>query len=324
MFARVLKGLLCSIAIGLAGTCAVQAQDYPTRPLHIVITYAPGSTTDILARVVASRLSPELGQPVLVESQAGGGGLIGARNVLSAQPVGYTLLYGSNAIFGNLHAYKNPGYKFDDFTVLGVTAMAPWALVVPTNLPAKDLKEFVAWVKASPDKYNYGSIGPSAIPSLLMERLKASTGMSLQPVLYKGSDPALLAMLGGEIQAYFPTVGTARTRVVAGQARALAVGDSKRSEALPDVPTFKELGYDNMELMVWNALFAPSSAPKPVIAKLQSAMAKVTASPELKAQTGKMSMVSWTDTLEIFNAHIKAEAASVGEDFRRLKLPVED
>ncbi len=303
---------------------SVQAQDFPQRPLRLVCIFAAGSSADVSARFAAQKLGEVLGQLVVVENNGGAGGLIAMRSVYRAQPVGYTLLFSTNGLVGNLYAFKEPGYKLDDYTIVGSTGLSPYAMIVHQMVPVKTLAEFVAYAKANPEKLNFGQLGPTTGSNILSERLKVAANIDMVAIPFKGGDPAGAALLAGDIQVYFATYGTSRNRVRTGRIRALALSGDQRSPILPDVPTFKELGYPTMELGVWQGIFVPSAAPRLAIQKLQEAMAKVNASPEMKAHQVRLEFEPWQGTLDQFMAHIRAEGVAIGEDMKRLKLPMQD
>jgi len=314
-----------SLAAFLSGAAAMAgAQDFPTRPLRLVSIFAAGSATDVNARFAAQKLSEQLGQSVVVENNGGAGGLLAMRSVARTQPPGYTLLYTTNGLVGNLYVYKDPGYKLEDYTIVGPVGLSAYGMMVHASVPAKNLAEFIAYAKANPGKLNFGSVGPTAGSSILPERLMFTAGIHMVNVPFKGGDPAGVALLAGDIQVYFATFGTTRNRIRTGKVRGLAVSSEQRSPLLPDLPTFKEQGYSTMSLGVWNAIFVPSGAPRPAIQKLQDAMARASATAEMKTQLERMEFEPWSGTLDQFTAYIRAEGVAIGEDIRRLKIPMQD
>ncbi len=320
---RALPGALFALIFTLPGaTCA---QDFPAHPLHLVNIYAAGSTSDLHARVVAQRLGEQLGQAVIVENTAGAGGVIAMRAVARSQPpLGYTLLFTTNALVGNLYAFKEPRYKLEDFALVGTAGLSPYAIMVNAKVPGRTIQEFIAHVKANPGKLNYGSSGPTSGTNILSERLKAAAGLDMEMIPFKGGEPATQALMAGQIQMYFSTVGAVRNRVKTGLIKTLAVTGEQRAEIFPDLPTFREAGYPSVTLGVWNGIFAPAATPAPVIQKLRDAMAKVNASPEMRKQLDRIEFEPWTGTLDQFMTYIRAEGAAIAEDFRRLKIPLQE
>ncbi len=315
-------GVLCSLLYLVS--LSVAAQDFPNRAIRIVRIFAPGSATDANARFIAQRMSEQFGQPVIVENNAGAGGLLAMRSVPRALLPGYTLLYTTNGLVGNLYAFRNPGYKLEDYTLVGTAGLSGYGMLLHDSIPARTVPELVAFAKANPTRLNAGVLGPTAGSNILVERLKAATGIEMVSVPFKGGGPAAVALLAGQIQVYFATYGTVRARLKNPQMRALAVTGDKRSRILPDLPTFRELGNPGMSLGVWNAIFVPSAAPQPAIQKLQETMTRINASPEMQAQMERMDFEFWDGSAAEFMSHIKAEGVAIGEDIKRLNLPVQD
>ena len=300
------------------------AQAYPVRPLRLVTMFAGGSATDVMARFTAQRLSEQLGQTVVVENKGGAGGLIGTQDVLRAQPVGYSLLFAAPSLIGNLYAYRNPQYRLEDLTAVGAIGLTSYGMIVHASVPATTLLEFIAYARANPGKLNYGSIGLTAGNTLLSERLKQAAGIDMVMVPFKGGDPASVALLSGDIQVYFATLATTRTRMRNAQIRGIAISAEQRSRILPELPTFRELGFPTLVLAQWDAVFVPAMAPLATVKRLQDAMMQVNAAPEMKLQLEKVEREPWPGTLEQFIAYTKAEGAAVGADFKKLNIPVLD
>ncbi len=320
---RLLSGVTLVIITALLLTNA-WSQDYPARPIRMVVFYAIGSSSDLHSRVVAQRLGEQIGQPILVENNGGASGIMAMRSVYRAQPAGYTLLFSTNPLVGNLYAFKDPQYRLEDYALVGTAGTTTYALMVNTNVPGKTIQEFVAYARANPGKLNYGSSGPTSGTNILSERLKAAAGIDMVMVPFKGGEPATAALLAGDIHIYFSTVGAVRTRLKSPQIKALAVSDEQRAGILPDLPTFKEAGYPSVSLGVWFAIFAPAATPAPAMQKLRDAMARANATPEMKKQLERVEMEAWTGNLEQFMTYIKAEGAAIREDYRKLKIPLLD
>jgi tripartite-type tricarboxylate transporter receptor subunit TctC len=314
-----LMAALCVFFSGFAS-----AQEFPTRPVRMIYVFTGGGVSDLLARVTAQKLGEQLGQTVIVENKPGAGGLIGTRETLRSQPLGYTLLFSTSGLVGNLHAFKDPGYKLEDFAPIGVVGEIPFAMIVHDSVGAKTVPQFIAAARANPGKFNYGSIGPSSGGTILSERLKQAAGINLVMIPFKGGEPASVALYAGDIHIYFATLGVARQRMKNPRIVGLAVTSEQRSPAFPDLPTFKESGFPTMLLGTWHAMFVPSAAPRPVIQRLQTAMKAVTASPELKAQLERNDEDPYTGTIDDFIAKMKEESARMAGDYKRLNLPVQD
>ncbi len=300
------------------------AQDYPVRPVRLVYVYEGAGVSTIMARVAASKLSEQIGQPVVFDVKPGAGGLIGTRDVLRAQPLGYSLLFSTTSLIGNLHAYKDPLYKLEDFTPIGVLGEIPFAMIIHDSIPVKTLPQFIAYAKENPAKINYGSIGPSAGGTILSERLMQAAGINMTRIPFKGGDAASVALYAGDIHVYFATLGVARQRMKNPRILGLAVTVGQRTSAFPDMPTFKDHGLPVMEMGTWHAIFIPTAAPRLIVQKLQTAMKMVTASPELKEQLKNNDEDPWTRSLDDFVVKIKVEHAAMGADYKRLNLPVQE
>ncbi len=317
----------CSVAFAMvlmAVAAHVAAQEYPNRPLRMVYPSSGGGAAEAIGRIAGQKLSEQLGQPVLMDFRPGAGGLIGTREVLKMQPLGYYILWANPAITNNLFAYKDPGYKLEDFETLGPLGLNPFGMVLHTSIPAKNLREFIAYAKANPNRINYGSVGPSNGAVILSERLKQAAGINMTQILYKGSGELSVALLAGDIHVYFATLGTAKTRMQSPQIIGIGMTADRRSDLLPDLPTFKELGYPTMMLSSWNALFVPAAAPRPVITRLRTAMDRIYAAPEWNAMLKKYKAEPWFGTIKEFGDKIKAEGIATGEDYKRLNLPLLD
>jgi tripartite-type tricarboxylate transporter receptor subunit TctC len=248
---------------------AVQAQNYPTKTLTIVVPTAPGGANDAMARIIAQGLSVKMGQPVIVENKPGANGAIATEFVARAAPDGYTILFGYIATHGINPALQKLKYDpIADFEPIGMVANSPTLLVATNSLPVSNAKELVALLKAKPDSISYASAGKGTAPHLAAELFQANTGTVMLHVPYKGSAPAIVDTIGGTTQVMFPSLFTAYPQVSGGKLKALGIAGDKRSTVLPNVPTLKEQGIPNMNVTQWYALFAPAKTPKPIIARL--------------------------------------------------------
>ena len=258
--------------------------DYPNRPVKLVVGFAPGGSTDIVARIVAHRLGEKLGQTVVVENKAGAGGTIGVDTVAKAPPDGYTLTLGTtstHAIAAGAYS-KLPYDPVKDFTHISLVAITPYLLVVNPALPVKTLPEFVGHAKQNAGKLNYGSAGNGTATHLSMEMLKDAAKIDIQHIPYKGNADADRAILSGDVQTVFGSMPALLQNAKAGKVKAIAVGTAARSPALPDIPTVAEQGYPGFEAALWLGIMGPANMPKPVVDKLHKALAEVVAMPEFK------------------------------------------
>lgn len=317
--------LTATAAIWVAFSCtAIWAQDFPVRPLRLATIFAPGSASDVHARFIAQKLTEQLGQTVVVDNRPGAGGLVATRDVIRSQPMGYSMLYTTPEVVGNVFAYKDPQYKLDDLALVGPFAIGCYAMIIHTSVPAKTVAEFVTYAKANPGKLNYGSLGASSGSTINAERFKQAAGIDMVMIPFKGGDPVATALLAGDVQVYFATLYTARIRMRNAQIRGLALASEHLIKSVPELPTFKELGYPTVSLVYWSAVFAPAAAPRPILQRLQDAMGKFTAMPETKAVLAKQDIETWSGTLDQFSAFIRAEGASLAADYKRLNIPLLD
>jgi tripartite-type tricarboxylate transporter receptor subunit TctC len=297
------------LALAAVATDAA-AQAYPNKPIRLIVPYAVGGASDLMARAIAQKLGAGLGVQVIADNRGGAGGNIAAEMAAKAPPDGYTLFFGATGqlvINPALYAKLN----FDpmkDFAPIGLVGQLPLFLTVPATSPVKSVAELVADVRAKPDRFNYGSSGIGGTTHLAMEMLKAHTGMSITHVPYKGTAAAVNDMLGGSLQVMFDAWATTGPHVQAGKLRFLAVSSAARSSFEPKVPTVAESGYPGFDLGVWYALLAPAGTPADVIARLSAETAKVTAQPELKQTFGTMGMEPMTSSAEQLGTFMRSEA----------------
>jgi tripartite-type tricarboxylate transporter receptor subunit TctC len=298
-------------ALALAPLAAQAQAAFPTKPITIVVPFAAGGTTDILARVVGQYVSKDLGQPVIVDNRAGAGGNIGAQNVARAAPDGYTLLMGTvgtHAINQSLYK-KMPFDPIKDFAPLSRVALVPNLLVANPAQPYKNVKEMIAYAKANPGKVTFGSSGSGSSIHLSGELFQHMAGVEMQHVPYRGSAPAVTDLLGGQIAVMFDNMPSAIGHVKSGKLRALAVTTPKRSPALPDVPTIAEAGVPGYSATSWFGLLAPANTPAPVVARLNAAILKALADPEVKKKMAEQGAEPFGEKPEQFAEFIRSETA---------------
>ncbi|AOG24384.1 Bug family tripartite tricarboxylate transporter substrate binding protein [Acidovorax sp. RAC01] len=293
----------------LATSPAALAQAYPSKPITIIVPFAAGGTTDILARVVGQALTTELGQPVVVDNRAGAGGNIGGAAAAKATPDGYTLFMGTvgtHAINASLYK-KMPFDPVKDFAPLTRVATVPNLLVAHPSQPFKTVKDMIAYAKANPGKLTFGSPGSGASPHVSGELFRSMTGTDLLHVPYKGSAPAMTDLLGGQISIMFDNMPSAIQHVRSGKLVPIAVTTAKRSPELPNVPTIAESGVPGYEATSWFGMFAPAATPAPVVAQLNKAIVKVLNQPDVKKKIAEQGGDVVAETPEQFAAFIKAE-----------------
>jgi tripartite-type tricarboxylate transporter receptor subunit TctC len=271
---------------GLLAPFAVQAQDdYPNRPVRVLVPFPAGGTSDIMGRLIAEELGKQLKQPFVVDNKGGAGGTIGTAEAARAAPDGYTLLLsgiGSNAI---AHGFTpKPSYdSARDFIQISQLAAGPNVLVVHPSFPARTFKEFVAWVKANPGKFSYGQVNSSS-GHLTTEYLKQTAGLDMVGIPYKGGAPALNDVLANQIPGMFTNQDAVLQHVKAGKLRALVLTSAERNPLYPDVPTVAESGYPGFTAVSWTGLSAPKGTPKAVVDKLEAAMVTAFSQPAVRAK----------------------------------------
>ncbi len=296
------------------------AQDsFPSKPITMVVPFPPGGVADIVGRPLAAQMEKTLKQPIVVVNRTGAGGAVGMASVAKAAPDGYTILMGLSSIsifpVSDRINGKTPAYEMKDFAPIALITADPTVLVVSADSPWKNLQEFVASAKAYPGKINYSSSGVYGTLHVAMEIFANAAGIKLFHVPYQGGGPALTALLGGQVHALASGPAPAVGQIKAGKMRALASWSTERLPLMPDVPTFKELGYD-AEFYIWSGVFAPAAIPTPVLDRLRAAVREAATSPEFKGAMEKVQTpVSYLDA-PAFRTYWEKDAA-------RLKVALE-
>jgi len=299
-------------AVALASLAAVaQAQAWPSKPIKWVVPFAPGGTTDILARTVGEKLAVALGQPVIIENKPGAGGGVGAEFTAKSAPDGYTIMGGTISTHAiNASLYKSLPYDpVKDFVAITLIARVPNMLVINPSVPAKDVKELIALLKANPGKYSFASSGNGTSQHLSGELFKSMSGTDMQHIPYKGSPPALQDVVGGQVAMTFDNITTALPLAKAGKLRALAVTTAKRSSVAPDVPTLAESGLPGFEVGSWQGVFAPAGTPPEIVKRLNAEIVKALNMPDVRDKLSGLGAEIVADSPEEFSALVKAEVA---------------
>jgi tripartite-type tricarboxylate transporter receptor subunit TctC len=294
----------------LAGAIVLaSAADYPSRPITLVVGFPPGGASDILARIVANRLSSLLSQPFVIDNRPGAGGNVAGEVVAHAAPDGYTLLLGNNAILAtNASLYKTIGFDAEkDFAPITLIGTQANVLVVNLDLPAHSLDELIALAKAKPGKLNFASSGYGLAAHLAGELFKTEAHIDIVHVPYKGSAPALQDVIAGQDQMMFATTSGAMGVIKGGQVRPLAVTTLKRTASLPDIPTIDELGIKGFDATTWHGLVAPAGTPQPIIETLHHATIEALNDPGVRHSLDELGVDIVGDTPEQFGAYIKSE-----------------
>ena len=316
-------GLLAGAAAG-TGPAAAQAP-YPTRTVTIVAPFAAGGSTDLIARLVAQQLSARLGQQFVVDNKAGGNGAVGSGAVARARPDGYTLLITPNSTYAiNPHLYTNLPYNQErDFAPIGLLALNGFFVCVRGDSRFRTLADLVAAAKAAPDTISYGSGGIGSANHLAPEMFAAANSIKLQHVPYRGSGPAMQAVMSGEIPMSFVDTGVALPFVRSGELRALAVSTEQRSSQTPDVPTLSESGTPGLSASSDFAMFAPANTPGPIIRRLSQAVVESMRAPDLRERLRDLSIDPVGGTPEEFPAYLAAESAKWRDVIRARDIRVE-
>jgi tripartite-type tricarboxylate transporter receptor subunit TctC len=309
---------MISRILGLAAIAALfaaeaLAQGYPTRPVRVVVAFAPGTTSDIVGRMFADRLALATGQAFVVENRTGAGGTIGAEFVAKSAPDGYTLLVSTAALPVSAHVYRNLKYDTGrDFASITVVSHSPLALAANLAFAPRSIAELIEYAKANPGKVNFGSAGIGTSHHLTGEKLKVDTGIDIVHVPYKGSGPAHVDLLGGQIQIMFDNIVALMPHFKAGKLRPLAVSSAKRNAMLPEVPSIQEAGVRNFETVAWFGFVAPAGTPADVIARLHGEITKALALPEVRQRlidTGSDIVGNSSDAAD---RHLRDEIAKWG------------
>jgi tripartite-type tricarboxylate transporter receptor subunit TctC len=319
----------------LAGTAAtgaavfapaiVRAQEkFPSRTIRIIVPFPAGATTDMLARLIAQRMTETMGQPAVVENVGGGGGSIGADRVAKAAPDGHTLLFGNitfTTTTASLLYAKRAPHDFDDFVPVSVGAYVPFWFLAHPSVPANDLKEFVAFAKTSEKPLFYGSTGPGSIMNLCGEVLKRDTGIKMDHVPFRGAAPLVTELLSGRIQFGGDQLSSSLQHVRTGGLKALAV--ATKSVAMPQVSTVRELGFPNLELQGWNGFLAPKGTPDAIVARLQQEISAAAKHPEVVKRMTDVGAEPSGSTQAEMGSMLREQIAQVRPAVEELKLLVQ-
>ncbi|MBI4194151.1 MAG: tripartite tricarboxylate transporter substrate binding protein [Betaproteobacteria bacterium] len=300
---------------GVTGTPAAAQSDYPTRPVRIVHGFTPGGISDVLARAIGAKLTESLGQQVPVDPRPGAGTTIASDHIAKSAGDGYTLFLQditTHAINASLYR-RLPYDSVRDFTPVTLIAASPLMLLIHPSLPVTSVKDLIGLAKKRPDEISHGSSGNGTIVHLAAEMLKSMADIRMVHVPYKGSPQAVAALLGGEVAVSFATLPPALPMVAAGKLRALGVTTPQRTGAAPDVPTMKEAGLKDFELVLYTGILGPRGLPRPVVDRLNAAFGKAVQLPDVQKIYAKVGAVPITSTPDEFAAHIRSEMTKLGK-----------
>ena len=314
------RPLLCLLTAALsAGLLAspARAQTWPQQPVRIVVPFAPGGATDLIARMLADQFTKRLGQSFVVENRGGASGIVGTQAVQTARPDGYTLLMSGNGPHATNVALK-------DFAQISLTGQLPLVLNVNPAQPVRTLAEFIAWARSQPGKISYASPGNGSPPHLAMELLAQRHGLSLVHVPYKGSAPAIADLMAGHVPVMFDNLFASMQNIRAGKIRAVAVGSARAMESLPGVPSFSESGMPGFEVATWTILVAPAGTPSAVVDRLARETAAIFQLPEMRQRLQDQGALPVTTTPEQTEAFVRDEIRKWSEVVERAGIPKAD
>jgi tripartite-type tricarboxylate transporter receptor subunit TctC len=299
------------------------AQNFPVKPIRLVVPFAPGGGTDVTARYMGTRLSEKLGQPVIVDNRPAASGVVGADLVAKATPDGHTLLVVSVTFVISSALQKNLPYEVKDFAPITLLIASPLGLMLHPSVPAKSVKELIAYAKANPGKLNYGSSGPGSIAHLSTELMNSMAGIRMTHIPYKGVAAYTTAQLANEIQVGLSNMFSTQGHWKAGRLRLIAHSGAKRIDSMPDLPTIAESGVPGYEASIWYGFMAPAKTPRPIVQKLHRDIVAIANSPDAQQTFASQGNDVVANTPEEFAKVIKVEAAKWGEIGRRLGVTLD-
>ncbi len=320
-----MKRLAVAFALAaLAVTGTLQAQDYPSKPIHIVVGFPPGGLVDVVTRQLTAKMSESLKQPIIIDNRAGAGGTIATQVVATAPADGYTFFMAFDTHAVNPHIYKKLQYDtFKDLAPVSMVARIPLAFAAPASFGPNTIAELVKAAKAKPGAITYGSVGAGSSGHLAAEQFKQAAGVDLLHVPFKGGAPAMNALLGEQIHLLVFAPTAAVPHIKAGKLKVLAVTGKRRAQVFPNVPTMAEAGYPQLDSGAWIGMVAPAGTPQPIIARMNSELAKAMQDPGIKGKLADQAVELESSTPQEFGAFVRAEHDKWGKLIRDAKLNIE-
>ena len=320
--------MACVVAASLllvgASALPLSAQTYPNKPIRFILPFPPGGPTDILGRLIGQKLADRFGQPVVPENRPGAGANVGLEVGAKAKPDGYTLTLASPSLAISPTLYRKLNYdSVKDFAPVTLVAEIPNVLLVPPSLPVKNLKELIEYAKANPGKLNFGSGGIGTSNHLASELLKNLAKINIVHVPYKGSNQALIGMMGGEIGMVVVGIPPSQAHIQAGKVRALAVLSERRLSAFPNIPTSKEAGIDHYEVTTWYGILAPAGTPRDIITRLNGEWIKIAAMPDTREKMQNAGFEPMSSTPENFSEFVKTEIVRWGKVIKDANVSID-
>jgi tripartite-type tricarboxylate transporter receptor subunit TctC len=317
-----MRKLICLLAVAWAASAA--AQNYPARPVTLVVPYPPGGLIDLVARIVQPRLQAELGGTIAVENRSGAGGNVGAEAVARSAPDGYTMLLGNPSLALSQHIYPKLAYKpLEDLAYVGQYGTVPNVLVVNTVMPVKDVPELIAYAKNNPGKLNYGSPGYGTSPQMSMELFKGMTGTFILHIPFRGAGPATAALFANDTQLMFDNLPPQMGNIKSGKVRPLAVTSLKRVSVLPDVPTLDEAGLKGYEVSSWFGINVRAGTPPEIVARINQALNRATSDAKVREQLESRGATVIQGTPEQYLAYVRAESLKWAPVVKRANIVAE-
>src|SRR5687767_7073985 len=307
--------MLTGLAALILAVPTFAQEAYPSRPIRLVVPYAPGGVSDITGRIVAQKMTELLGQPMVVENRAGAGGMLGTGVVAKSPPDGYTIVLSSLSAYAiGPKLVKQPLYDpVADFTPIAAVALSPTILTINTALPFQSLKELIAYGKANPGKLSYGSSGIGSVAHISAEMLRASTGIELVHIPYKSAALAYPDMISGNVSMVFDALPSAIQHIKSGKARPLAMMSDRRASLVPEVPTFAEAGYPEATLRLWVGLHGPAGLPAPIVQKLNETAARAVAAPDVRERFTAVGADAYSIPTREFADLVRADVERLGK-----------
>ena len=321
--ASLIRASLPVVVLALSAFGAVAQDNFPNKPLKIIVPYTPGASTDAISRAFADEAGKALGQTIIVENKPGAGTAIGTQTAKQAPADGYTILFGSGTMVSTMLGLKEPGYSMEDFTPVAMLGDQYYVLIIPAAMGVKDFKEFVEYARKNPTKMNYAMLGPGAPSHVLADRLQRAAKFEWQDIAFRGGTPAVQALMSNDVQGYFATQSFAMTFKDSDKLKLMGIGAEERGVFLPDVPTFKEMGYEGVVEQGWYAMFVRSNTPKPIIDKLRNVFAEVMKSPAMAQHLKTNGLSPYKGSIETFPAKLATELKEKAEETKRLGIVVQ-
>ena len=317
------RAALISVAASLCAPCWAQTT-WPQRPIRLLVPFPPGGNTDGIARITAERLSQALGQSVVVENRAGGNGAIAADALVKAAPDGYTLMMAAMPVLAILPAISKTSFDpLRDFVPISIVGSNPFVMAVHKSVPATNVREFAEFIRKNPGKFNYASGGSGTVSHLSAALFAKRANLDMAHVSYKGGGPAVIDLLGGQVQMYFGNLSELAPHTAGGQIRIIGVSSLQRAKQLPEVPTVAESGFAGFKTLTWNGLVAPAGTPAAVVNRVAAAVKDMLGSPETVARLQQMGVDPIGDTPAQFAETLKADLATWSEAARASNLKID-